>query len=118
MDSVEKEDSLGMARLGHPAEHFFVFRRNVKKDIVVVRRIQGNNNHFQDHLRLKAAMFNHHMPWGYNALFDGYGTAPNNVSLEQFEDILKIYKSNCGTSLYPNLENVKANVGVGEYLRH
>ena len=90
VNSVEQENSLGMATLGHPAEQLFVFKRNPKKEILVVRRLRGNNNHIQDNLRLKASMFNHHMPWGYNGLFDGHGTVPNDVPAEQFEDILKI----------------------------
>ena len=104
--SVEEEDSLGMARLNHPAGHILVFKRNKKKEIIVLRRFHGQNHHLSNNLRLKGSMFNHHMPWGYNGLFEGHGTVPSNVTIEQFEDILKIHNNQGTESLYPNLQEV------------
>ena len=34
------------------------------------------------HLRLRGAMFSHHMPWGYGALFKDYGDSEEGVHLE------------------------------------
>lgn len=33
------------------------------------------------HLRLRGSMLNHHMPWGYGALFEGHGADPSEVDL-------------------------------------
>ena len=106
VDSVEKEDSLGMARLCHPAGHILVFKRNTKKQIIVLRRFHGKNHQFSNNLRLKGAMFNHHMPWGYGGLFEGHGTIPTDVSIEQIEEVLKSYSHEGTDNLYPNLEEV------------
>ena len=73
----------------------------------MVRKFQGQNIHnFPKNLRLKGAMLNHHMPWGYNGLFEGHGTLPNDVTLEQFEDIMKIQNNEATNSLYPDLQEV------------
>ena len=109
VESVEKEDSMGMSKLTHPAGNVLVFKRNPKKGQLVLRRFIGPNVHnFSRNLRLKGAMLNHHMPWGYNRLFDGHGIVPGEVSLEEFEDIMKVYYGNqeSANSLYPNLQDV------------
>lgn len=109
VESVEKEDSMGMSKLTHPAGNVLVFKRNPKKGQLVLRRFIGPNvQNFSRNLRLKGAMFNHHMPWGYNGLFDGHGIVPGEVSLEDFEDIMKVYYGNqeSANSLYPNLQDV------------
>ena len=48
------------------------------------------------HFRLRGAMFSHHMPWGYGALFKGYGESEESVRLED----LPVKKKN---ALYPTL---------------
>ena len=106
---MEKEDSMGMSKLTHPAGNILVFKRNPKKEQLVLRRFLGPNvQNFSRNLRLKGAMFNHHMPWGYNGLFEGHGTAPGEVAIEEFEEIMKVYDSTQETTnnLYPNLQNV------------
>ena len=100
---------MGMSKLTHPAGNVLVFKRNPKKGQLVLRRFIGPNvQNFSRNLRLKGAMFNHHMPWGYNGLFDGHGIVPGEVSLEEFEDIMKVYYGNqeSANSLYPNLQDV------------
>ena len=100
---------MGMSKLTHPAGNVLVFKRNPKKDQLVLRRFIGTNGqNFSRNLRLKGAMFNHHMPWGYNGLFDGHGIVPGEVSLEEFEDIMKVYDGNqeSANNLYPNLQDV------------
>ena len=104
MNTVEQEDSLGMARLGHPAGQVLVFKRNDKKQVVTLRKFQGSDHHISNNLRLKGAMFNHHMPWGYNGLFEGHGAVPSEICLEQFEEVLRI--NNEAASLYPNLKSL------------
>ena len=104
---MEKEDSRGMSRLTHPAGQILVFKRNSKKEILKVRKFHAHNSHFSKNLRLKGSMLNHHMPWGYNALFDGHGNVPSDVTIEKFEDIMKVNNYNEATSsLYPNLQDI------------
>ena len=102
---MEKEDSRGMSRLTHPAGQILVFKRNPKKEILKVRKFQAHNSHFSKNLRLKGSMLNHHMPWGYNGLFEGHGTVPNEVPIDQFEDVMKVYSEDTNT-LYPDLQNI------------
>ena len=107
MESVEKEDSQGMSKLTHPSGQILVFKRNPKKEVLMVRKFHAHNSYFSKNLRLKGSMLNHHMPWGYNGLFDGHGTVPSEVTIEQFEDIMKVYNNNEATdSLYPNLQDI------------
>ena len=105
---MEKEDSRGMSRLSHPAGQILVFKRNPKKELLKVRKFHAHNSHFSQNLRLKGSMLNHHMPWGYNGLFDGHGVVPSEVTIEQFEDIMKvnIYNEEATNSLYPNLQDI------------
>ena len=41
VESVEKEDSMGMSKLTHPAGNILVFKRNPKKDQLILRRFIG-----------------------------------------------------------------------------
>ena len=53
-------------------------------------------------------MFNHHMPWGYNFLFTGYGESKERVNLDVLDvvDQQLLKTSENKGSLYPNLSNV------------
>ena len=109
VESVEKEDSMGMSKLTHPAGNILVFKRNAKKQQLVLRRFVGPNcQNFSKNLRLKGAMLNHHMPWGYNGLFEGHGTVPGEVTIDEFENIMKVYYNNQETTnnIYPNLQDI------------
>ena len=72
--------------LEHPAGNVFIFKRN--ETAVITRRLKDASP-LSENLRLRAAMFNHHMPWGYNALFLGYGEdgiSPDDVEILQIDD--------------------------------
>ncbi len=60
----------GTSHLEHPAGHVFIFKR--REGDVVTRRL-SDSSPLSGNLRLRGAMFSHHMPWGYGALFDGFG---------------------------------------------
>ena len=68
----------GLVHLAHPARQLFLFKR--KEGDVITRRLEDTRP-LSDNMRLRGAMFNHHMPWGYDALFDGYGTDTDGVDL-------------------------------------
>ena len=78
--------------LGHPAKRLFIFKR---RESEVITRCLDDTEPLSSSLRLRGAMFNHHMPWGYNALFDGYGSEATKVDLST----LPIDKE----GLYPSL---------------
>ena len=52
-----------------------------RREANVITRRLTDTAALSDHLRLRGAMFNHHMPWGYNGLFEGYGDDMEKVSL-------------------------------------
>ena len=68
----------GIIHLAHPAHRVFLFKR--KEGDVITRRLDDSRP-LSDNMRLRGAMFNHHMPWGYDALFDGYGGEAEKVDL-------------------------------------
>lgn len=88
-DSAEEVCSL--KPLGHPARQLFLFKR---RETNIITRLLTDTQPLSDHMRLRGAMFSHHMPWGYNALFEGYGSDIDRVDFS----ILK-----CKASLYPDL---------------
>ena len=45
---------------------------------------------FSDNLRLRAAMFNHHMPWSYKSLFEGYGLDQGSTPVELVNSVLNL----------------------------
>ena len=45
---------------------------------------------FSDCLRLRGSMFNHHMPWSYNSLFDQYGTDQESTPIELVNSVLNL----------------------------
>ena len=98
-----------MSKLNHPAGNILVFKRKAKTpETCILRKFEGSNHHFPKNLRLKGAMFNHHMPWGYNGLFEGHGIVPKDVTIEEFNDIMQVKKSNDGTemTIYPSLQDL------------
>jgi hypothetical protein len=79
----EVDDHLGndeLACLGHPASQVFMFKRN-KAGEVITRRLTDTLP-LTRHLRLRGAMFSHHMPGGYNTMFDGFGQVEESVCFE------------------------------------
>merc|ERR1712212_1133321 len=84
--NVELDDDI--AKLTHPAKNIFVFKRRSSGE-VVTRYFTDGCCHFSENLRLRGAMFNHHMPWSYNGLFEGYGLDQPNVNKELIATILK-----------------------------
>ena len=87
--SVEREDSLGMAKLDHPAGKVYRFKKKGQTGDVVTRVFEDTRR-MTNNLRLKPSMLNHHMPWGYSGLFDQYGTDINQVPIETFHEALDI----------------------------
>ena len=82
--SVEDEDSLGVAKLDHPAGKSFWFKGDGEMRVFEDTRRMTNN------LCLSTAMLNDHMPWGYNSLFEQYGTDNGEVSMEIFKEVMAI----------------------------
>ena len=97
--AVDSVECPGILELEHPAKQLYIFKR--KENDVITRRL-SKTRPLSDHLRLRGAMFNHHMPWGYGALFQGYGGSVEEVDLESL-------KLECSQSqrnkLYPDLPN-------------
>eukprot|EP00096_Caligus_rogercresseyi_P013995 TRINITY_DN6551_c0_g1_i1.p1 TRINITY_DN6551_c0_g1~~TRINITY_DN6551_c0_g1_i1.p1 ORF type:complete len:480 (-),score=126.21 TRINITY_DN6551_c0_g1_i1:878-2317(-) len=75
LDKVEH--AVDLVHLEHPSK-LFIFKR--KNDVVT--RVFHNTNPFTCSLRLRASMFNDHMPWGYNTLFEGYGRCSHDIHLD------------------------------------
>jgi len=86
VSNVEIDDDV--AKLTHPAKNIFVFKRRTSGE-VVTRYFTDGCYHFSENLRLRGAMFNHHMPWSYNGLFQGYGLDQSNVTKELVTSVLK-----------------------------
>ena len=86
VSNVEIDDDV--AKLTHPAKNIFVFKRRTSGE-VVTRYFTDGCYHFSENLRLRGAMFNHHMPWSYNGLFQGYGLDQPNVTKELVTSVLK-----------------------------
>ena len=82
--SVEAEDSLGVAKLDHPAGKSFWFKGEGEMRVFEDTRKMTNN------LCLSMSMLNDHMPWGYNSLFDQCGTDIGEVSIEDFKEVMAI----------------------------
>lgn len=79
----------GVVQLTHPAKNILVFKRRPTGEVITRYFQDGCVEHFAECLRLRGAMFNHHMPWSYNSLFAGYGDDPANVPAETVREILK-----------------------------
>ena len=45
---------------------------------------------FSNNLRLRAAMFSHHMPWSYKSLFEGYGIDEETTPLNLVQSVLNL----------------------------
>ena len=79
----------GVVQLKHPAKNILVFKRRPTGE-VVTRYFQDDCvQHFAESLRLRGAMFNHHMPWSYKSLFAGYGEDASAVPLEMVQKVLR-----------------------------
>jgi len=77
-----------ITKLTHPSKNIFVFKRRTSGE-VVTRYFQNSGCHFAENLRLRGAMFSHHMPWSYNSLFQGYTLDQASVSQDLVTTILK-----------------------------
>ncbi len=85
-------------QLCHPAGQVFIFKR--RESDVITRRLTDAAP-LSVNLRLRGAMFSHHMPWGYNALFDGFGQSQAAVDLS----VLTVTTAEGHNQLYPNLDS-------------
>ena len=75
--ALEKVENVAdLVHLEHPSQ-LYLFKR--KNDVVT--RVFNDTMPFTNSLRLRGSMFNDHMPWGYGALFEGYGLASENISI-------------------------------------
>ena len=86
MTNVECDNDV--TKLTHPAKNIFVFKRRASGEIIT-RYFQDGCVNFAENLRLRGAMFNHHMPWSYNSLFQGYELDQSTVSQDLIVNILK-----------------------------
>jgi len=68
----------GLDHLEHPAGRVYIFKR---RQTDVITRCLEDASPLSHDLRLRSAMFSHHMPWGYGALFEGYGQSSSQVDL-------------------------------------
>ena len=82
--AIEAVYSTGFTRLTHMAGTTYLLK---KADVGhTVRRLEGcQAEPLAQELRLRAGMFNDHMPWGYNALFRGCGGCSNTYSLDMLK---------------------------------
>ena len=86
MTNVECDSDI--TKLTHPAKNIFVFKRRTSGE-VVTRYFQDGAYHSAENLRLRGAMFSHHMPWSYNSLFQGYALDQTTVSQDLIATVLK-----------------------------
>jgi len=84
--NVEMDSDI--TKLTHPSKNIFVFKRRTSGE-VITRHFQDGAYHFADNLRLRGAMFSHHMPWSYNSLFQGYALDQTTVSQDLIATVLK-----------------------------
>ena len=83
-EAAESLPDHGIIYLAHPAKQLYLFKR--KNDDVITRRLTDTKP-LSERLRLRGAMFNHHMPWGYNALFTGYGLDHSLIDMSILEEL-------------------------------
>ena len=90
--SVEREKSLGVARLDHPAAKVVNFKKKTtgENESKIVTRVFEDTKAMTNNLRLKPSMLNHHMPWGYNGVFENHGKDLSQVPIETFNQVLAI----------------------------
>ena len=82
--AIEAVYSTGFTNLTHMAGTTYLLKRAEVGHIV--RRLEGCQAEPLAHeLRLRAGMFNDHMPWGYNALFKGCGGCSHTYSLDMLK---------------------------------
>ena len=82
--AIEAVYSTGFTRLTHMAGTTYLMKRGEVGH--VVRRLEGlEAEPLSQELRLRAGMFNDHMPWGYNALFKGCGGCSHSYSLDMLK---------------------------------
>ncbi len=96
--AVAKVDKL-QDELDHPAGSLFLFKR--RGNDVITRSLKDTRQLTQN-LRLRGAMFSHHMPWGYDALLQGFGEDETKVSLAVLPVPTKPVAKEKG-KLYPDL---------------
>jgi len=95
LESVEKEDSMGMARLDHPAGKVFNFKKKSSgEESRIVTRVFKDTTAMTNCLQLRGSMLNHHMPWGYDGLFQNYGTDVSQVPNDVFQEVLALSDDN------------------------
>ena len=95
LQSVEKEDSMGMARLDHPAGKVFNFKKKSPgEESRIVTRVFKDTTAMTNCLQLRGSMLNHHMPWGYDGLFQNYGTDVSQVPNDVFQEVLALSDDN------------------------
>jgi len=92
----------------------------VSKSILVLKRMKDGistrvftnleeTSKFSEKIRFKPSMFDHHMPWSYNALFKDFGEndAPDLTALDAFmADPVDPNPSTNHSTLYPNLSQL------------
>jgi len=90
LDAIsEVSEDQDLAKLTHPVLNIFVFKRRPDGE-VITRYFQDGAMPFSDNLRLRAAMFNHHMPWSYKSLFEGYGLDQESTPVEVINSVLNL----------------------------
>ncbi len=87
VQSVPCDESV--VKLKHPAKNIYVIKRR-EDGQVVTRFFEDGCNQLAENLRLRGAMFNHHMPWSYKGLFDGYGLNVESTPVEDVNSVLRL----------------------------
>ena len=97
----------GTCHLEHPAGQLFIVKR---RDGDVITRRLPDAAALSANLRLRGAMFSHHMPWGYNALFQGFGQDVAAVDLAVLpvpgDGDQQEATAATATTLYPDLASI------------
>lgn len=94
--AVDSVQDAGILQLEHPAQQVYMFKR--KENDVITRKLTQTKP-LSDRLRLRGAMFNHHMPWGYAYLFKDYGVVASDMDIS----LLDVTASQEHNKLYPDL---------------
>ena len=89
IDTMNLIKSTGFTRLDHAAQNIFLLKRPNDNDDFVVRHLKGfgETQNLSSGLKLRTGVFNDHMPWAYNSLFDGLGVEEVIPSLEFLHEL-------------------------------
>ena len=87
-----------------------MFKR--REENVITRRLTDTGA-LSSSLRLRGAMFNHHMPWGYNGLFEGYGEQRDQVAIDILDS--NVLEEKCLLEQVQLVERIKQEAQMSQW---